>query len=66
MDTFFGCTSQLLKDRVCRHIYDVGHTHDRNVSAVSMHFSCVHGGSTEYMRVQGIERVLPSVWGGNL
>lgn len=63
---YVGCTGQHLKERIRRHIYDIPYTPDRNVSAASMHFACVHGGNFETMTVQGIERVSLPIRGGDL
>lgn len=61
-----SCTAcQKLKERIWRHISDVPHALSRNVSSASFHFFSVHGGYTESLKAQGIERVFPPIRGGD-
>lgn len=49
-----------------KHLLDIPHTATRNVSAASFHFVHVHTGNITSCVTQGIERVKPSVRGGDL
>ncbi|XP_044148864.1 protein YAE1 homolog isoform X1 [Bufo gargarizans] len=43
---YIGCTTNSLKVRICKHLSDIPHTKERNVSAASLHFAVSHQGDT--------------------
>lgn len=62
---YIGHTTQKLKCRIRKHLSDIPHSQNRNVSSVSPLFADVHGGNYRSCRVQGVKRVYLPVQGGD-
>lgn len=63
---FDGHTCQNKKNCVRKHLSDVPHAYDRNISAATYHFAYCHAGSTASCTMQGIERVKLPIQEGDM
>lgn len=62
---YIGCTSNVLKVRICRHLTDITNPNSGNVSAASRHLIAQHNRDLTNFRFMGIEKVWMFNTGGD-